>query len=87
MTTGSLSSSTRRMSDLPVPFEGSKQGGVMAKGDVPREKWIPEIPFDVAVWGDAPDMWPDGLFSSKKEREEAEAAAEDHPPRLPHPLD
>lgn len=43
---------------------------------IPREQWIPEIPFDVAEWGDKPDPHPEGLFKTKKEYDEAVAEAQ-----------
>jgi len=51
---------------------------------IPREKWIPEIPFDVAVWGDKPDPYPDGLFENDAAFQAArERAAEKPRPEPP----
>jgi hypothetical protein len=42
---------------------------------VPREKWIPEIPFDVAEWGDTDDPYAkDGIFENEADRRKAEEA-------------
>ena len=41
--------------------------------DYTPEQMIPEIPFDVAEWGEGPDPWPGGLF---KEQAEFDAAVE-----------
>jgi hypothetical protein len=35
------------------------------------EEWIPEIPFDAADWGDKQLAYPDGLFDSEADFQEA----------------
>ena len=51
----------------------------------PRDKWITEIPFDVADWGDKPLMYPDGLFKSEQELADATARTKDWPLKPPMP--
>lgn len=51
----------------------------------PPESWIPEIPFDVADWGDKPGAWPRELFRSEAEYEAAVKASEDRPQGPSHP--
>jgi hypothetical protein len=58
----------------------------MAKAKTyPRDRWIPEIPFDVAEWGDTPEPWPEGLFRSEQELRQAKVAALDLPQGEPRP--
>lgn len=51
----------------------------------PREKFIEEIPFDVADWGDKPDPWPEGLFRSKREYDAAVVESKKLPKTPPRP--
>ena len=49
------------------------------------EEQLPQIPFDVADWGDLPDPWPGGLFADEAEREAAIAKSEFLPRTPPKP--
>jgi len=46
------------------------------------EQQLPQIPLDIAEWGDLPLPYPEGLFANEAEREAA-AAKSEFLPRTP----
>lgn len=54
--------------------------------DVPRELWIPEVPYDVADWGARPRPTYQGgpLFKDAEDEKKAAERAKETPARPPN---